>query len=68
MRDSLTLALVRAERCRAASARWAAPTDREAADIIAASELLLRMAERARRAMRRLIARRRTALHTVPPH
>jgi hypothetical protein len=57
MRDSLALALVRAERCRAAATRWAATTDFDDGDIVAGSTLLIALIMRARRRLRRKIAR-----------
>lgn len=60
MRDSLALALVRAERCRAAARRWAAPTDPDGGDSVAGSALLIALIVRARRRLRRKIARRRS--------
>jgi hypothetical protein len=61
MRDSLALALIRAERCRVVTARWSAPTDSEAASIVEAADLLLRLAERMSRTIRASVARRRRA-------
>lgn len=61
MRDSLALALVRAERCRATAARWAAPTDPDGGNIGAGLALLVALLPRAYGRLRRKLERRASA-------